>query len=284
MLERVLRAVQPLRLKALITPAAIYAVLGITALLILLPLLLMISAAFKNEMEIFSYPVKLIPEHLYLENFKQLLQSFPIYTLNSFKVTLIITLVQVITSTTGAYAFTKLQWKGRDLLFMLYIATIMIPQQVMIIPQFIIVRNLGLYDSHLALILLGSFTAFGTFLVKQYFMTIPDSLIEAARIDGANDFIIFFRIMMPLAKPVIAAQVIFSFRFFWNDFFTPMIYITNEKLKTIPLGMSDFITQYTVYYGPQMAGCLISVIPVIVLFLIAQKYFVQGIAAGGVKG
>ncbi|TCL62071.1 glucose ABC transporter membrane protein [Hydrogenispora ethanolica] len=263
---------------------AVYAALIVAAAMIIIPLLLMISSAFKNESEIFDYPVKLIPEHFIWSNFQQLLKTFPVYIYNSVKVTVLITVVQVVTATTGAYAFAKLRWKGRDALFMIYIASIMVPQQVMIIPQFIMVRNMGLYDTHLALILLGSFTAFGTFLVKQYFMTIPDSLLEAARIDGANDFLIFGKIMLPLAKPVIAAQIIFSFRYFWNDFFTPMIYLSKDYLKTIPLGMSDFVTQYTVYYGPQMAACVISVIPVIMIFLAAQKYFVQGIAAGGVKG
>jgi multiple sugar transport system permease protein len=263
---------------------AVYAALIVAAAMIIIPLLLMISSAFKNESEIFDYPVKLIPEHFIWSNFQQLLKTFPVYIYNSVKVTVLITVVQVVTATTGAYAFAKLRWKGRDALFMIYIASIMVPQQVMIIPQFIMVRNMGLYDTHLALILLGSFTAFGTFLVKQYFMTIPDSLLEAARIDGANDFLIFGKIMLPLAKPVIAAQIIFSFRYFWNDFFTPMIYLSKDYLKTIPLGMSDFVTQYTVYYGPQMAACLISVIPVVIIFLAAQKYFVQGIAAGGVKG
>ncbi len=267
-----------------LSTVAIYAALIVAAALIILPLLLMISAAFKTESEIFDYPVKMIPEHFIWGNFQQLLKTFPIYIYNSVKVTVLITVVQVVTATTGAYAFAKLRWKGRDALFMIYIASIMVPQQVTIIPQFIMVRNMGLYDTHLALILLGSFTAFGTFLVKQYFMTIPDSLLEAARIDGANDFVIFGKVMLPLAKPVIAAQIIFSFRFFWNDFFTPMIYLSKDNLKTIPLGMSDFITQYTTYYGPQMAACVISVIPVLIIFLAAQKYFVQGIAAGGVKG
>ena len=267
-----------------LSTVAIYVALIVAAALIILPLLLMISAAFKTESEIFDYPVKLIPEHFIWGNFQQLLKTFPIYIYNSVKVTVLITVVQVVTATTGAYAFAKLRWKGRDALFMIYIASIMVPQQVTIIPQFIMVRNMGLYDTHLALILLGSFTAFGTFLVKQYFMTIPDSLLEAARIDGANDFVIFGKVMLPLAKPVIAAQIIFSFRFFWNDFFTPMIYLSKDNLKTIPLGMSDFITQYTTYYGPQMAACVISVIPVLIIFLAAQKYFVQGIAAGGVKG
>jgi multiple sugar transport system permease protein len=262
----------------------IYMILIVTSALIIMPLLLMVSSAFKNESEIFDYPIKLFPTHFVWDNFKQLLKSFPLYIFNSFKVTIIVTLVQIITSTTGAYAFTKLKWKGREVVFLLYVCSIMIPQQVMIIPQFIMVRNLGLYDTHLALILLGSFTAFGTFLVKQYFMTISDSLLEAARIDGANDFLIFSKIMLPLAKPVIATQIIFSFRFFWNDFFTPMIYLSKDALKTVPLGMADFVTQYTVYYGPQMASCVISIIPVVIVFLAAQKYFVQGIAVGGVKG
>lgn len=249
-----------------------------------MPLVVMISSAFKNESEIFDYPMTIIPKQFILGNFQQLMKTFPVYILNSVKVTVIITLVQLFTATTGAYAFTKLKWKGRDTCFLLYVSSIMIPQQVMIIPQFFMVRNLGLYDTHLVLVLLGSFTAFGTFLVKQYFMTIPDSLLEAAKIDGANDFLIFGKIMVPLAKPVLATQVIFSFRFFWNDFFTPMMYISKESLKTIPLGISDFVTQYAISYGPQLAGCLIATVPVVIIFLAAQKYFVEGIAAGGVKG
>ena len=261
-----------------------YTLLLISALLILLPLAVMFFSAFKNESEIFDYPMKLIPKQFRWDNFQQLMKTFPIYTFNSFKVTILITIIQIFTATTGAYAFTKLNWKGQDAIFLLYVSSIMIPQQVMIIPQFYIIRNMGLYDTHTALILLGSFTAFGTFLIKQYFMTIPDSLSEAAKIDGANDFLIFYKIMLPLAKPVIAAQVIFSFRYFWNDFFTPMMYISRTELKTIPLGLADFTTQFMTLYGPQLAGCLVSVIPVIIVFLASQKYFVEGIAAGGVKG
>ena len=167
---------------------------------------------------------------------------------------------------------------------MLYVVSIMIPAQSTIIPQFLIIRNMGLYNTHLALILTGAFTAFGTFLIKQYFMTIPDSYVEAAYIDGANEFSIFFRIILPLAKPVMATQIIFAFRFFWNDFFGPLIYITGGHLKTLPLGMSDFATEFYTYKGPQMAASFISIIPVLIIFLAAQKYFVEGVAASGLKG
>lgn len=271
-----------------------FTVCSVASLCILLPLFYMVSTAFKPETDIFEFPVRLIPKTVTLENFRRLFfdasgkfnfQSFPVYTLNSIKLTFIIMFIQIITSTTAAYAFAKLKWKGREFLFLVYIASIMIPAQCVIIPQFIIVRNLGLYNTHLAIILLGSFTAFGTFLIRQYFLTIPDSYLEAARIDGANEFYIYSRIMLPLSKPVLAVQIIFSFRYFWNDFFVPMIYLTDANLKTIPVGMTDFITESFVYHGAQMAACVLSVVPVLIIFIIAQKYFVEGIAvSGGVKG
>lgn len=273
-----------LRPATLVFRAVRAAVLVLTAGIILVPLVVMASTAFKPDGQIYEFPMRIIPRTPTTDNFAQLLDRFPLYTWNSLRLTAIIVLAQLVTATTGAYAFAKLHWKGRDLLFMLYVVSIMVPLQAVIIPQFIIVRNLGLYDNHWALILTGSFTAFGTFLVKQYFMTIPDSYVEAAHIDGAGEFAIFFRLMLPLAKPVLATQVIFSFRFFWNDFFAPLIYITNQKLKTLPLGMADFATETYTYVGPQMAASFISIIPVMIIFLSAQKYFVEGVAASGVKG
>ncbi len=262
----------------------VYIILLITALVVLMPLLIIASAAFKTEGEIFTFPVTLIPRHPVAVNFLQLQDRFPLYIWNSVKVTTLIVLVQFLTATTGAYAFSKLTWKGRDVLFLVYIASIMIPIQSVIIPQFIIVRNLGLYNTHAALVLVSAFTAFGVFLCRQYFLTIPDSLLEAARIDGASEYRIFAQIMLPLSKPVAVTVIIFSFRFFWNDFFTPLIYITSQSLKTLPLGMADFISEYNVLYGPQMAAALISIIPVLIVFLVGQKYFVQGVVATGIKG
>lgn len=261
-----------------------YLLLAAVALVILFPLVIIVSSAFKTEGEIFSYPITLVPERPTLENFRDLAENFPRYILNSFKVTIIIVVVQLATATTGAYAFSKLTWRGRDVLFLTYIASIMVPIHAVIVPQFIFVRNLGLYDSHTALVLVSAFTAFGTFLAKQFFMTVPDSLLEAARIDGASEFTIFARIMLPLSRPVIAALVIFSFRHFWNDFFSPLIYITSRELKTLPLGLADFVSEYTVQYGPQMAASLISIIPVMIIFLIAQRQFVEGVVMSGLKG
>ncbi|GAB4223242.1 MAG: carbohydrate ABC transporter permease [Spirochaetales bacterium] len=263
---------------------SVYAILAFTAFLVLMPLLVIASTAFKPDDQIYEFPMRIIPRTPTLENFLQLAENFPRYIWNSFKVTFWIVVVQLLTATTGAYAFSKLKWKGRDSLFLLYILSMMVPIQAIIIPQFFIVRNLGLYDTHLALVLTGSFTAFGTFLIKQYFMTIPDSYLEAARIDGASEYTIFFRIMLPLAKPVLATQVIFSFRFFWNDFFSALIYLTSPHLKTLPLGMADFATETYTYVGPQMAASLISILPVMLIFLLAQRYFVEGVSAVGVKG
>ncbi|MDR1216576.1 MAG: carbohydrate ABC transporter permease [Treponema sp.] len=252
--------------------------------LIFVPLVVMLSSTFKPDSQLYDFPMRIIPKTPTLANFKELLDRFPRYTFNSIKLTVIIVLVQLITATTGAYAFSKLRWKGRDLVFILYVVSIMIPVQSIIIPQFLIIRGMGLYNTHWALILTGAFSAFGTFLIKQYFMTIPDSYIEAAHIDGANDFRIFVQIVIPLAKPVFATQIIFAFRYFWNDFFAPLIYITSQHLKTLPLGMSDFANEFYTYRGPQMAASFISIIPVMIIFMSAQKYFVEGVAASGVKG
>lgn len=260
-----------------------YVVLGLCSLVVLLPLLIIASASFKDEVAIFQEPLKLIPSNPIVRNFQRLSENFPRYILNSFKVTITIVILQLATATTAGYAFSKLKWRGREVVFLAYVASIMVPIQSIIVPQFVLIRTMGLYDSHAALIVVSVFTAFGTFMVRQFFLTIPDSLLESARIDGAGERQIFFRIMFPLSKPVIATLVIFSFRWFWNDFFTPLIYITDKDLKTLPLGIADFVTEYFTYYGAQMAAALISIVPVMVVFLAAQRYFVQGIATTGLK-
>jgi multiple sugar transport system permease protein len=261
-----------------------YLFLIVVGAMVVFPLVVVISSSFKTENEIFRFPMTIVPELPTLENFRDLRESFPVYIFNSFKVTGITVLLQLFTATTAAYAFSKLRWRGRDALFLTYVATFMIPVHAIIIPQFIVVRSLGLFDSHASVVLVSAFTAFGTFLVKQFFMTVPDSLLEAARIDGASEFGIFGRIMLPLSRPVLATVIIFSFRFFWNDFFTPLIYLISPRLKTLPLGMADFVTQYNIEYGPQMAASLISMIPVMVVFFLAQRHFVEGMVTTGLKG
>jgi multiple sugar transport system permease protein len=262
----------------------IYLILVITCLIVLFPLAVIVSSSFKTEREIFSFPMTIIPNEPILDNFEALLDRFPLYILNSLKVTTLITVIQVLTATSAGYAFSKLKWRGREFVFLLYISSIMIPFQVYIIPQFIIVRVLGLYDTHLALILVSSFTAFGTFLARQFFLTIPDSYIEAAKISGVNHFQIYRMIMLPLSTPVIATLAVLSFRYWWNDLFTALIYITSQDLKTLPLGLADFVSEYDVYYGPQMAASLIAIVPVIVIYVFAQRYIVSGVVATGIKG
>lgn len=261
-----------------------YIILAVFCFLILYPLVIIVSSSFKTEKEIFSYPISIIPENITFKNFSSLMENFPIYIFNSFKVTISITVIQLLTATTAGYALAKLKWRGRSLIFFLYVSSIMIPFQVYIIPQFIIVKYLHLYDTHLALILVSSFTAFGTFLVRQFFMTIPDSYVEAAKINGANHFYIYLQIVLPLSKPVLATLTVLSFRFWWNDLFTALIYIITKERKTLPLGLADFVSEYDVYYGPQMAASLIAIIPVVVVFIFAQKYIVQGIVGTGIKG
>lgn len=261
-----------------------YLPLMLMTILVLIPLFVVVSSAFKPESEIFAFSQTLLPKQPTLFNFLQLRKDFPGYILNSFKLTVIITIVQLFTATTGAYAFSKLTWRLRDFVFFLYVASIMIPVQSIIIPQFIIIRMMRLYDTHLSLILVSSFTAFGTFLVRQFFLSVPDSLLEAARLDGASERSIFLLIMLPLSKPAIATLMIFSFRYFWNDFFTPLIFLTSRNLKTLPLGLSDFVSEATVLYGPQMAASLISIVPVMLIFFLAQRYFVEGISTSGIKG
>lgn len=263
---------------------AVYLALAVMAVVVLFPMLIIASSAFKNDAEIFSWPLTLVPRHPILSNFQALMDRFPLYIWNSIKVTAAIVAVQFITSTTGAYAFSKLRWRGRDALFLLYIASIMVPSNSIIIPQFIIVRSFGLYDTHVALVLVSAFSAFAVFLTRQYFLTIPDSLLEAARIDGASEFRIFAGIILPLSKPIAVTVIIFSFRYFWNDFFTPLIYLTTPNLKTLPLGMAEFASEYSVLYGPQMAAALISILPVLAIFIIGQRYFVEGVVASGIKG
>jgi len=261
-----------------------YIFLIIITIISLFPILLVLSSSFKNESEIFDFPFHLIPRQIIFSNFIRLSRNFPLYIWNSVKLTSIIAVLQLFSASTGGYVFSKLKWKGRNFIFGLYLASMMIPLQAVTIPQFIIMRNLNLYDTHAAIILLSTFTAFGTFLIRQYFLSVPDTYLEAARIDGAREWTIFFYIMLPMAKPVLVTQAVLSFRFFWNDFFTPLIYLTTPELKTLPLGMTDFVREQYVYWGPQMAAALISIIPVLIIFMFGQRYFIEGVSSSGLKG
>ena len=261
-------------------------ILFLLAFLMLVPFVWMITASLKLNKDIFVIPYQWIGYEPRFANYVDIWTKIPllIFTKNTVKLTLIVTFFELLTSSFAAYAFSKLRFKGRDVLFLAYVATIAVPWQSYMVPQFLFMRKLGLADTHLAIIILQAFTAFGVFMMRQFYEGIPDSLCEAARIDGMNEYQIYLRIMLPLSKPALSTLTIFTFVNTWNDFLGPLIYLTSEHKKTLQIGLKMFISQYSAEYGLIMAASVLSLIPVLVVFLSLQKYFVEGIASTGVKG
>lgn len=259
--------------------------IGIT---MLLPLFWMISTACKVEADVFNFPIEWIPTRWNLvNNMKEVWggrYNFGMYYWNSIKVTVCATVLQVFVSTLGAYGFSKVNWKGRDQVFMLYLATMMIPPQVTVVSQFIIMREIGLYDSHLGIILLLAFSVYGVFLLRQAMMAVPNSLSEAATIDGAGHWTIYSRIILPLVKPTMATLATLKFVWTWNDYQTPLVFLNDRDLYTIQLGMKQFASESGSYYSLIMAAAVSSILPLVIVFLFCQSFVVDGIAAGAVKG
>ena len=264
----------------------LYVILVLMALVMLVPFAWMLSASLKLDKDVFIFPIQWIPENPRWQNYQDIWTRIPLFqfVLNTVKLTLIVTFLQLLTSSFAAYAFAKLRFKGRNFLFMAYIATIAVPWQVYMVPQFIMIRSMGLADTHLAIICLQAFSAFGVFMMKQFYEGIPTELCEAARIDGMSEYQIWYRVMVPLSKPALSTLTIFTFVNTWNDFLGPLIYLTTESKKTLQLGLRMFISQYGSEYGLIMAASVLSLIPVLAVFLSLQKYFVEGVAASGVKG
>lgn len=265
----------------------IYLILIIIAAAMLIPFLWMLSASIKTDRQVFQMnPFVWIPENPRWSNYVDIWTKIPFATFvkNTVFLTIVVTILQLLTSSFAAYSFAKLDFKHKNLLFMAYIATIAMPWQVYMVPQFIMMRGFGLNDKLLAMICLQAFSAFGVFLMRQFYMGIPDSLCEAARIDGMSEYGIYAKIMLPLSKPAISTLTIFTFVNTWNDYLGPLIYLKTEEKKTIQLGLKMFIGQYSSEYGLIMAGSVLSLIPVLIVFLCLQKYFVEGVANTGVKG
>lgn len=264
----------------------VYLVLILGAAIFLIPFLWMISASLKESKDVFNYPIQWIPDVIHWENYAEIWNRINLLTYfgNTAKLTIIITAIQIVTSTLAAYAFAKLEFKGRDKLFLLYVGTIAIPWQAYMIPQYIMLGKVGLVNTHIGYILLQSFSAFGVFLMRQCYLGIPNELLEAARIDGLSEFGIYRKVMLPLSKASIATLCISSFVFTWNDFMGPLIYFSSDRLKTMQIGIRFFITQNSSDYNYIMAASVVSLIPVLILFIFLQKYFVEGIATSGLKG
>ena len=258
------------------------------SIFMLVPFYWMIISSLKMNKDVFSIPMRWLPDmnNIQWNNYKIIWKKIPLLTffLNTAKLAIITTTVQLFTSCFAAYGFTKTKFAGRDIIFLMYVTTIAIPWQVYMVPQFILVSKIGLNDTHLGLILMQAFSAFGVFLIRQFYISIPNELCEAARIDGLNEYGIFSKIVFPLGKPAMATLVIFTFTNVWNDFMGPVIYLKTTELKTIQLGIRTFISQYGADYAWIMAASVCSLIPVVIVFLSCQKFFVEGVAASGIKG
>jgi multiple sugar transport system permease protein len=256
------------------------------AVSMLLPFAWMISASFKPDNHVFNVPIDWIPKAPTLENYvKVWASSVPFYKffLNSIKVTLWCVIGEVCTSALAGYAFAKIKFRGREFIFWLYVSTLIFPGQMMLIPRFVLFRLTGIYNTHWTLILPGMFTAFGTFMLRQFFSTIPTELSESAKIDGANHFTVFTKIVLPLSLAAVSALVIFQFVASWNDFEAPLVYLRTRELATIPLGLSFFRDENSSSYGAIMAASVCSLVPIFAVFLTFQKQFVAGIATSGMK-
>ncbi|MEK8127922.1 carbohydrate ABC transporter permease [Paenibacillus filicis] len=274
--------------KIRIQKTVITVIMLIFGIVMVLPFIWMVSASFKVESDVFKYPIEWIPSTWNaIENYTQVwFGKFPfsLYYWNSIKVAVITTVLSALFSSMAAYGFTKMKFKGRDVLFLIVLSTYMIPHQATLVPQFLIYRWVGLFDSHLGLVLLSSFSVLGTFLLRQFFMSISNEFIESAKIDGAGHFTTFTRIVMPLMRPAIATYAILRFIWTWNDYQNPLIFIRSETKITLQLGLAKFSDLSGVYYSLIMAGAVSAILPLLIIFIIGQKQVIEGLSSGGVKG
>ncbi|MEV0620032.1 carbohydrate ABC transporter permease [Nonomuraea sp. NPDC050404] len=270
----------------LVRKAITYVVLTVVTVLVLVPFGWMISASLKRDNEVLTIPIQWIPDELRWSNFVEIWDRIPLLTYlgNSAFLAVTITLLQLLTGSFAAYGFSKVRFPGRDALFVAYIATIAVPWQAYMVPQYIMMQRAELTNTYWSIILLQAFGAFGVFLMRQYYMSIPDDLCEAARIDGLSEYGIYWRIMLPLSKPALASLALLTFVNTWNDYMGPFIYLTSNELWTVQLGLRSFVGQYEADYAMMMTGAVLSVLPILLVFLLGQRYFIRGIATSGLKG
>lgn len=256
------------------------------AVLTVAPFLWMVLTSFKPFQEIFQYPPTWLPETWTLGNYASAFEAAPFgrFYVNSLFVAVCVTIGQMITCALAAYAFARLRFRGRDVLFYLFLGTMMIPVHVTMIPSFMILHELGWIDTYAALIVPGLASAFGTFLLRQFFMTIPRELEEAAFIDGCTRFGVLWRIILPLSKPALATLAIFTFMAVFNDFIWSLIVVNSREMYTVQLGLAIFRDRYSTDWGSLMAGSVVATLPILVVFFFAQKYFIRGITLSGMKG
>ncbi|GAA2633726.1 carbohydrate ABC transporter permease [Paractinoplanes durhamensis] len=263
-----------------------YAALLVAAAAILVPFYWMLMSSLKSNNDVYTIPVQWLPDPVVWKNYVDIWQKSDLTTWlkNTLILSVAVTFLQVFTGSFAAYGFAKVRFPGRNVLFLAYIGTLAVPWQSYMIPQFILFSKLHLSDTLWSIIALQAFGAFGVFLMKQYYESIPDELLDAARIDGMSEYGIYRRIMLPLSVPALASLTLLTLVTTWNDYMGPLIYLRSRDLWTIQIGLKTFVNTYNAEYALIMTGSVLSVLPIAIIFLLGQRYFVEGIASTGLKG
>ncbi|HQQ55878.1 MAG TPA: carbohydrate ABC transporter permease [Mesotoga sp.] len=263
-----------------------YALLIIFAFIMLMPFVWMLLSTFKDQRELFEFPPKFLPKKLSLNNYIEVFKTVPFvrYYLNSLLVTFTSVVLNLFSSSLAGFAFAKYRFRGREIIFKVILGAMMIPFPVTIIPLYIMVYDLGLVDSYFALIMTGSVSIFGTFLMRQFIVNIPDDLLDAARIDGSSEFGTYVRIILPNLRAPLSALAVFSFMSTWNAFLWPLLVVNDDSHRTVQLGVQFFTQRYGDLIHLQITAAAMAIIPIIVLYLFLQRQFIQGITMTGLKG
>jgi multiple sugar transport system permease protein len=274
------------RLFSSIRKIFLYSVLLVAAATMLVPFLWMISTSLKSNQYVLSMPPEFFPKLPTLESYQQLFELLPFGRMlgNSLMVAILVTLGQLISGSMAAYAFARMEFRGKNMVFLIYLATMMVPSQVTIVPLFILMRYLGWINTYQGIISPMVFTAFGTFLLRQSFLTIPKELEEAAFLDGASHWTVFQKIIMPVSRPALATLAVFAYMQAWNAYLWPLFVTNDEKIMTLPVGLSLLHGRYLTEWNLVMAGAVATVIPMLIIYLISQEYFVKGVVISGLKG
>ena len=271
--------------KKVIGNSVIYLIMIIVAIIMIIPFVWMVSTSFKEMGQVLIFPPQWIPDPFVWQNYSDAwtAANFSLFFRNSAIVTILTTIGQLVTCSLAAFAFARLRFRGRDTIFLIYLATMMVPIQVTLIPLYLLMKEFGWINTFAGLIVPGIFSAYGTFMLRQFYMGIPKSLDESAIIDGCGYFRIYWQIVLPLSKAALATQAVFCFMWQWNNLLWPLVMSNTDEVRTLTVGLQLFKGQYSVAWNLLMAGSVISVIPILILYVFLQKYFVEGIAVTGMK-
>jgi multiple sugar transport system permease protein len=280
------RMAGPRRRRELAVQALLSVLVFVVGLFMITPFVFMLSAAFKPNGLVFVEPLRIIPKALFLDNFRRIFTDrlYPVWYWNSIRITLITIPVRGFLVSLAAYAFARMRFRGKNVLFLLFMATMMITPEATVIPRYLMYKGMGLIDTQWAIIVPAIFDVFFLFMLRQFFATVPRELSEAAFIDGTGHFWVYSRIVLPLSKPALVTMVLFTFIWMWNDYVNPFVFINSMEKQLITTGLQFFQAREGANYALQMAGATFAVIPTVILFTFTQKYFVQGIATSGIKG